>query len=119
MSDIIAVRGIRASGKHGALPGEREREQPFDVDVELECDLTAARASDALADTVDYAAVHARVVAIVRERSFALLERLGEEIARALLDDRRVASVRVTIAKPALLAGATPSVTVAARRASR
>ena len=116
MSDTIALRGIRAYGKHGALPGERDREQPFDVDLELEIDLSAARASDALKDTVDYAGAYERVVTIVRERSYALLERLGDEIANDLLRDARIASARVTIGKPGLLDGATPSVTVTARR---
>ncbi len=75
-------------------------------------DLSQARASDALSDTIDYAAVHARVVAIVRDRSYALLERLGEEIAATLMGDGRVDAARVTVAKPKLLEGATPSVTV-------
>jgi len=119
LTDTIAIRGIRAHGKHGALPGEREREQPFDIDVELELDLSAARASDALADTVDYTAVHARIVAIVRDHSYVLLERLGDEIVRDLLRDARIGAARVSIAKPALLDGATPSVTVIARRDSR
>ena len=116
MRDAIAIRGIRAHGKHGALEGERDQEQAFDVDIELELDLSVARKSDALADTVDYAGVHERVVAIVRERSYALLERLGDEIVRELLRDARISAARVTIAKPALLDGATPSVTVTAHR---
>jgi dihydroneopterin aldolase len=114
--DRIALRGIRAYGRHGALEGERDQAQPFDVELELELDLAAARASDRLADTLDYAALHGRVVSIVQEHSYALLERLGDEILRALLSDERVRSASVTIGKPALLAGATPWVTVRARR---
>ncbi|HTV74340.1 MAG TPA: dihydroneopterin aldolase [Candidatus Acidoferrales bacterium] len=108
------MRGIRAYGRHGADPGERDRAQAFDIDVELEADLTAARHSDALADTVDYAAVHERIVNIVEQTSFELLERLGEELLRMLLEDRRIAGARVTIGKPLLLHGATPSVTLSA-----
>lgn len=110
--DLIALRGIRAYGRHGADPGERDRPQAFDLDVELDVDLTRARSSDALADTVDYAAVHARVVGLVKETSFALLERLGEEVLVMLLQDARIRSARVRIGKPHLLAGATPCVTV-------
>ena len=112
MSDAIAVRGIRAHGRHGALPGERDHAQPLDVDVELEVDLAAARQSDALGDTLDYAQVANRVRRLVAEHSFALLERLGDEIARELKRDPRVRAVSVTLAKPGLLDGATPSVTV-------
>jgi len=105
------------TGKHGALPGERDRAQRFEVELELEVDLTRARASDDLADTVDYATLHATVADVVHNRSYALLERLADEIARTLLgSDERIGAVCVTIAKPRLLRGATPSVSVRAAR---
>jgi len=112
MSDRITIRNIRAYGKHGALPHERDYLQPLDIDVELEADLTEARASDVLTDTIDYAAIHARIISIARTQSFALLERLAEQLARALLAEPRIIAATVTVSKPNLLAGATPSVTV-------
>ena len=116
MSDTISLRGIRAFGHHGADPGEKVVAQPFDIDVSLEMDLSAARASDALADTFDYSALHAAIVRIVRERSYDLIERLGADVLDAMLADPRVVRASVTVAKPALLAGATPSVTLHAAR---
>ena len=116
MNDRITLRGIRAYGRHGAALGERDAAQALDIDVEIDIDLSKARASDALADTLDYAKLHEQVLAIVRDRSFALLERLGEEIARAILSDPRVRAARVTISKPNLLSGATPSVTIRGER---
>ena len=118
MIDTIALRGIRAYGKHGANPGERDFQQPFDLDLELDVDLGAARASDALDDTIDYAALHARIVRAVSTRSFALLERLGQTILDDVMRDGRVVTARLSIAKPRLLAGATPSVLLRADRAS-
>lgn len=112
----IRLRDVRAYGRHGADAGERDRPQPFDIDVELEVDLERARRSDALADTIDYAAVHQRIVEIVGATSFALLERLGDEIVNDLMRDERIAAATITIAKPGLLAGATPAVTIASRR---
>jgi dihydroneopterin aldolase len=114
--DTIELRGIRVFGRHGANPGEQDVPQPFDIDVTLELDLRAARASDVLADTLDYGALHAAIVAIVRGRSHQLLERLGQTILDALLVDPRVRTAAVRIAKPGLLAGATPAVTVRAGR---
>lgn len=110
--DIIEVRGIRAWGHHGANPGEQDVAQPFDIDLAFELDLRPARASDDLADTVSYAEVHAAIVRIVARERFALLERLGEAIFDALFADPRIARARVSIAKPRLLAGATPVVTL-------
>jgi dihydroneopterin aldolase len=117
MLDKIELNGIRAFGHHGADPGEKIVAQPFHIDVALEIDLSAARTSDALADTLDYSTLHATIVRLVRERSYDLIERLGADLLDAILADPRVQRARVRIAKPALLAGATPAVTLHANRA--
>ncbi|HEY4441375.1 MAG TPA: dihydroneopterin aldolase [Candidatus Elarobacter sp.] len=117
MLDEIALRGIRAWGRHGADPGEQDVPQPFEIDLTLALDLRAARASDALDDTIDYAALHAVVVRIVAGERYRLLERLGEQILSAVMDDRRIVRASIAIAKPAKLSGATPVVTLRRERA--
>lgn len=116
--DRITLRGLRAYGRHGNDTGERDRAQPFDLDLALDLDLAAAAHSDDLRDTLDYAALARRVAAIVEQTSYRLLERLAADVAAALLDDARVRRVEVTIAKPGLLAGATPAVTLVRARAA-
>jgi dihydroneopterin aldolase len=112
VSDTIELRGIRAFGRHGADAGEKDVPQPFDVDVLLDVDLAAARRSDALAETIDYAALHAAIVEVVATTSYALLERIGQEVLDRILSDPRVMRAEVRIGKPRLLAGATPVVTL-------
>jgi dihydroneopterin aldolase len=110
--DRITLRGIRAYGRHGANPGEREREQPFDIEMALEIDLRAAERSDELGDTLDYDALCRALVEIVESTSFFLLEALAGALATAVLADARVRSVELSVAKPGLLGGATPGVTL-------
>jgi len=81
--DRIELRGLRALGIHGVLPEERERPQPFEVDVDLEVELLNAGRSDDLADTVDYGTVAEAVVAAVAGPHLDLLEALAERIAAA------------------------------------
>jgi dihydroneopterin aldolase len=114
--DRIALEGIRAYGRHGAEAAERERPQPFDVTVSAELDLRDAARNDDLAATIDYAELHARIVQIVASTSYALLERLAADLLAATLEDPRVARAQVTIAKPGILDGATPSVTLSRSR---
>ena len=111
--DRIALRRIRAYGRHGADAREREEIQAFEIDLVAEVDLRRAAASDSLADTVDYAGLHARVVQIVAATSYALLERLAADLLQSVFEDARVARAEITIAKPAILDGATPSVRMA------
>lgn len=110
--DRIALRGIRAYGRHGWESAERASLAPFDVDVEVDVDLRAAQTSDDLADTIDYARLHRRIVTLVERESFALLERLAAEICGILFEEPRIARAVVSVAKPQKLAGATPSVTL-------
>jgi dihydroneopterin aldolase len=110
--DEISITGIRAFGRHGAYAGEKDRLQAFDIALKLHVDLALASRSDRLADTIDYAELHRRVVAIVQHRSFDLLERLGAEIVDVAFEDERVRAAEVSIGKPELLDGATATVTV-------
>lgn len=116
MSDTISVRGIRTFGRHGANPGEKDVPQPFDIDVVIGVDLAAARRSDALADTIDYDALHRGIVRIVAMTSYDLLERIGQDILDLIFTDGRVEHAEVSIGKPQLLSGATPVVIVRGTR---
>jgi dihydroneopterin aldolase len=103
--DVISVKGLRASGRHGVEAQEREKPQPLEVDLELGLDLSQASKSDRLADTVDYKTLVDEVVEIVSSTSYCLLETLAGKIADAVLARPRVESVTVSIAKLALSLG--------------
>ncbi|MGH7662070.1 MAG: dihydroneopterin aldolase [Vulcanimicrobiaceae bacterium] len=116
MSDSISIRDIRAWGRGGINPGEDAVPQPFDIDVQLEADLERCAHTDSIEDTIDYVWVHRMVVDTVAGTEFGLIERLAQEIARQILHERRISAVTVTIAKPGILSGATPSVSITRRR---
>jgi dihydroneopterin aldolase len=97
--DCILVTGVTAVGRHGVLPEERERAQPFEVDLEIEAPLDLAGRRDDLADTVDYAEVIAGVVKIIETRSYQLLEALAGAIADEVLTHDLVSSVLVQVRK--------------------
>ncbi len=98
--DAIEIRGLRAFGRHGVLDFERELGQVFVVDCVLEVDLTAASASDALADTVDYGLLAGRLAHAVTTTRFDLIEALAGHLAGIALEDPRVHAVDVRVGKP-------------------
>lgn len=100
VADRIELRGLRANGRHGVLPQEREADQPFVLDVDVELDLARAGGSDDLADTVDYGALAQALVAEVGATRFDLLEALGEHLCGLVLADPRVSAVRLRVGKP-------------------
>jgi dihydroneopterin aldolase len=97
--DRIELRGLRATGVHGVLPEEQIRAQPFEIDLDVDIDLSAAGTSDRLDDTLDYGALAAAVARVVNGEHHQLLERLAQRIADEALADERVQSVTVTVRK--------------------
>jgi dihydroneopterin aldolase len=100
VSDRIEIRDLRVTGTHGDLPEERERAQPFSVDIVAWVDMEAAQQSDDLADTVDYGTLAEAAAEVVGGRSYRLLEALAGRLASALLIvDPRLEAVEVTVRK--------------------
>src|SRR5207253_8274685 len=119
--DRIELRGLRAVGVHGVLPEEQTRAQPFEVDIDVDADLSAAGASDDLGDTLDYGAIAEAAARVVTGEHHALLERIAERIAEEITGDARVGAVTVTVRKlrppvPVDLATAAVRITRTARR---
>jgi dihydroneopterin aldolase len=98
--DRIELRGLRARGRHGALPAERELGQEFVVDVSLGIDLAPAAANDDLSRTVDYGSLASRLVAVVEGEPVNLIETLAQRLAAVCLEDAAVAEAEVTVHKP-------------------
>jgi dihydroneopterin aldolase len=120
-SDRIELRGLRALGVIGVLPEERERAQPFELDIDLEADLAPAGQSDALADTIDYGRAVAVAERVVTTEPHLLLERVAQRVADELLALDGVTAVHVTIRKlrpPVPQDLATSAVTITRRRPS-
>ncbi len=99
--DSIQLSGIRCYGYTGYLPEEQVLGQWFEVDLTLWLDLAPAGKSDAIADTLDYRSAIATVKDLVKTSKFALVERLAEAIASAILQQPLVQKVQVRLTKPA------------------
>ncbi|HWH34213.1 MAG TPA: dihydroneopterin aldolase [Acidimicrobiales bacterium] len=98
--DRIEVRGLRLLGRCGAGSAERAVPQPLEIDLDVTADLSAAAASDELADAVDYARVCNSVAEVVAVGAVGLLEHLAQVVAQAVLaTDPRIRSVEVAVRK--------------------
>ena len=97
--DRIEIRGLRVVGIVGALSEERDRAQPFEVDVDILTDVGDAGATDDLEATVNYAEPVALIENIIRNEAHVLLERVATRIAEDLLIHPRVLAVEVVVRK--------------------
>jgi dihydroneopterin aldolase len=120
MTDRIELRGLTVHGNHGVFDHERRDGQDFVVDITLWIDLSAAAASDDLADTVDYGVLAQRAADIVAGPPRKLIETVAGAIADDVMSDQRVHAVEVVVHKPAAPIPLTfADVAVVARRSRR
>jgi len=98
-ADRIEIRGLRVEARHGATEAEQAEAQPFEVDLDLHLELSAAAADDDLEATADYAAAVDAAVAVLQGPPRRLLETLAEDVAAAVLADRKLTAVTVAVRK--------------------
>jgi dihydroneopterin aldolase len=101
----LFVRDLVLAVRIGVYPREQRAAQP----VRLNLDLAVAEGvgpPQRLADVVDYAALVARVRALVEAGHVLLVEQLAERVALLCLADPRVRSARVRVEKLAAIADA-------------
>jgi len=101
VTDRIELRGLRVRGFHGVYAEERRAGQDFVIDAVLFLDLTAAAASDDVADTVHYGQLAEALAAVVGGEPVDLIETLAQRLADVCLADPRVEAAEVTVHKPA------------------
>jgi dihydroneopterin aldolase len=92
----LFLSGIRASGRHGARPGEKD--EPQDLVVDLDVEVTVG--DDHIEGTADYRGITETVRSIVEERSFDLIESMAAAIADEILALDRVVRVTAVVHKP-------------------
>ena len=101
MSDRIFIEGLSLHAYHGVMPHEAKVGQSFNIDLELEIDLSAAARSDKVVDTVSYDKVVECARQAFSAQRFRLIEAAAGRVADAVLAAfPRVNSVKVTIHKP-------------------
>ena len=97
--DRIEIRGLRVVGIVGALSEERDRAQPFEVDVDMLTDISDAGATDNLDATINYADPVQMIENIIRNEAHVLLERVATRIAEDILAHPKVLAVEVVVRK--------------------
>ncbi len=100
MKDTIRLNGLKFAAKHGCHSEEKSMFQPFEVDVEITCDLSVSSQSDRLEDTIDYSRIVKIVQAVVMGGHCNLIERLAGLILERLCEIVPEGVVKVRVRKP-------------------
>ncbi|HMO50053.1 MAG TPA: dihydroneopterin aldolase [Kiritimatiellia bacterium] len=103
ISDKIYVRDLSLRCIIGIFPEERKNRQDVVVNLVLEGCFSEAAKTDNIEYTANYKTITKRIIQLVEESAFFLIETLAEQIAGVCLDDPRVHRATVTLDKPGAL----------------
>ena len=92
----IEIRGLRASGSHGASAGEKDQPQEFIIDL----DVAVVVGADELDRTGDYRTIIEEAQKVIESESYELLETVAHAVALAVQRIPSVKSVSATVHKP-------------------
>ncbi len=102
-TDRILISDLAARCIIGVNDEERREKQDIVINLNLYADLSKACKSDRFEDTVDYRDMKKRIVKMVEESRYFLVEALAEAIAEICLSDPKVVEARVRVEKPSAL----------------
>lgn len=99
--DTVYLKGLEIFAYHGVNPEEKEDGQLFILDIAVDADLSIARRTDSLSDTVNYAALRKTVERAFTAEKFDLIERAAQVVCEAVLRDfPKVQRVTAMVKKP-------------------
>ena len=101
--DKIFIDGLHARCILGVDAEERRERQDVIVSVALRADVRTAGASDCFEDAVDYRVIKKRILAMMEDSSFQLVEAMAEQVAGICLEHPKVLEVQVRVEKPTAL----------------
>ena len=98
--DTIRLKNMQFYGFHGVDKSEKHLGGMFEVDVEMQLSLTKSCDSDDLNDTVNYERIYKTVNTCVSKDKFYLIEALASSIAKDILINYPINSIKVRVRKP-------------------
>ena len=103
MADRIHIKDLLLRTVVGINEDERRARQDVLINIVLHVDTRVAGESDAIDDAANYRTITKRVIQLVENSEFYLVEKLAAEIARICLGDGRVEAADVLVEKPGAL----------------
>ena len=103
MTDRILISDLSVRCIIGVNEDERREKQDVLISLAITADLSKAGKSDCFGDTVDYRAIKKKILKMVEDSNYHLVEALAEAIADLCLEYPGVLEVQVRVEKPTAL----------------
>jgi FolB domain-containing protein len=101
--DQINIKDLHLRTVIGINEEERRDRQDVFINIMMDVDMRRAGESDDIDDAVNYRTLTKRIIQLVEDSQFYLVEKMAAEIAAICLSDPRVDRARVRVEKPGAL----------------
>jgi FolB domain-containing protein len=101
--DRILISDLQARCIIGVGEEERREKQDVIINVALSSDLREPGRTDRFEDALDYRDLKKKILHLIENSKYFLVEALAEAIATVCLENGKVIDVRVRVEKPAAL----------------
>ncbi len=116
--DIVFIHDLQIETVIGIYDWERKIRQTISLDIEMATDISKAAKSDDIEDTLSYKTVAKRLIELIEQSEFELVEALAERICSIVMEEFSVPWVKLTLHKPGAVRGS-KSVGVIIERGTR
>lgn len=100
MSDLVILKGLRVLAYCGATEDEKNRLQPFEIDLYLGAAQAKAASSDQLDFAVDYEPICEMIENLTKSNKFNLIETFAQTIVDSIFDSNHLCeSVEIELKK--------------------
>lgn len=99
----IRITNLRLRTIIGINEWERDTRQDVVINVTMDFDAGRAAKSDNIRDTVDYKTITKKIIKLVEESQFFLLEAMADRVLAIAMEDPKVLSAAVRVDKPQAL----------------
>ena len=100
LMDKIKLSELKVETIIGIWEWEQRNPQTISIDLEMSTDISAAAKSDSIQDALDYKAISKRIKQYSKDNHFQLIETLAENLAQIILEEFKVAWVKLSVSKP-------------------
>lgn len=102
--DKILIKELRLPARVGVYDFEKKTPQPICFNINIHLDLSKAKKSDNLNDTIDYGNIISIIKKIALSKHHQLLEHLGQSIIEACLKKHpKISQLDVELMKPSII----------------
>ena len=100
---IINIENLRLRTTVGIYEWEQKVKQDIIINIEIEFDGTRAVEEDSIEHTVDYKTVTKKIISMVEDTKYNLIERISGDVVKLIMQDEKVQRASVKVDKPGAL----------------